>query len=81
MKVVKEGSFYAKKIRKIEEFLCREKVSISHRSDGLIISVEHNGSEETFVIRDPESQTIESVFPSQFEPTRIQHIDSYVCIG
>ena len=66
MLVVDEKCKFAKRIRDIEAILREKGISITHRCDGLLITVD----EETFVIRDEE--TIVSDFPTDFEPTRIQ---------
>ena len=74
MKVLKEDCGIAKKIRKLEEFLRKENISISYRNDGLLINV--NG--EMFVIRDGAAGDLEQSIPCDFDGTRIQTIDDYI---
>ena len=74
MKVLKEESKIAQKIREIEQLLRDKNVSICSRGDGLLITVDGL----TFVIVDGESKDIQQSFPSYAEPTRIQTISDYI---
>ena len=76
MIVLKEDSKVAQKIRKVEQILREEGVSISFRYDGILIYLE--GVEQPFVIRDAESRDLEVSFPSEAEPTKIQRIEDYI---
>lgn len=74
MKVLKEESKTAKKIREVEQYLRDENVSICSRGDGLLITVDGL----TFVIIDAESKDIQQSFPTYAEPSRIQTIADYI---
>ncbi len=74
MKVLREESKTAKKIREIEQYFRDKNVSICSRGDGLLITVDGL----TFVIVDGESRDIQQSFPSFAEPTRIQTIADYI---
>ncbi|KKL20327.1 hypothetical protein LCGC14_2456610 [marine sediment metagenome] len=74
MRVLKENSKAAEKIREVEQFLREKGISISHRSDGLIVSVD----DKDYVILDGESRDINKDFPTCVEPSRIQTIEDYI---
>jgi len=74
MKVLKEESETAQKIREVEQYLRDQKVSICSRGDGLLITVDGL----TFVIVDGESKDIQQSFPTYAEPSQIQTISDYI---
>ena len=74
MLVLKKDCVVAKRIREAEEYLREKGIEITHRVDGLLISVD----EKTFVILDGESRNIERSFPTFAEPTQIQSIEHYI---
>ena len=80
MLVLNEKCGVAKQIREVEEILREKGIFISFRHDGLLITAKkEDGTEEDYVIIDPESpREISSVFPTEIEPTRIQRLSNYI---
>jgi len=87
MKVLTEDCVVAKRIREVEQILRDKGISISYRSDGLLITLQPWSKEQqtsgrkeqqTFVILDGESGEILSEFPTEYDPTNIQKIENYI---
>lgn len=79
MLVLNEQGTVAQTIREVEQILRDKGISISHRGDGLLITVSRDdGKEVTCVILDAESKDIQQVFPTEVEPTFIQRIENYI---
>lgn len=79
MRVLSEKGSIAQKIREVEEILRDKGISLSHRCDGFIITVAtEDGKEVDCVIRDGESGEVQDIFPTQFDPSRIQRLEDYI---
>ena len=78
MKVLKEDSAVAKKIRRVEDLLNAEGVLITSRGNGLVITLNNGEEQRSFVILDEGTKDPLHVFPSDFEPTHIQTIEDHI---
>ncbi len=76
MRTLKRGSKTEEKIRKAEEYLMEQGISISPGQGGLLISVFAEDKEHTFVILQ-EDKEVSQVFPNDVDPTYIQTIDDF----
>ena len=74
MKVLTNDCKVAKRIREVEDILRDKGISISFRSDGLLIDVD----DKTYIIVDDNTRDILPMFPTDVEPTNIQTIENYI---
>ena len=80
MKILNEECLIATRIREVEQFLRDKRVSISYRLDGLLFTVAiPNDKEQSFVIREGESNYLIGEFPTQVDGSKIQTLEHYLC--